>query len=721
MTRHLDDPLFSVNAPRTRVRKTSAYVATAVVVAFLVVCWVLPREQPWAMQKLLAVACAGLVGWALWEWTRPRETPEELLYRLRRVQQSDFGKQLLLDRPKPKTVNLPGLGEVGVRWFVVAGAALLALIPWFTPLAPIRVQDTVIEDVTIPFGEEIAAVALVMPNGSIALPSPPVVPPRAGKTARLIRDNADPYWLGLRAVATGQFDEARRQFEAAAVLDVVEPPRVLLAQAQTEMFAAQFQEAAQRYETLIQKHSPEPIVLCQAAVAWFHVGDFVKAEKILAQAQKGLKGKDDPAHAAVLHVHALLAVVQGKDYDKAQNACKAVFDAVPEEARGSDPLTPASQNNQAVLYVLRGQYESAEELFKAARDQWAARQATAMAAAALGNRGILDLLLARYIPGDDKLHQAMNDRLRNRADEQQTSADRLSVAIIDNAAAIYHTVFYQYEDAQQDADSARTLITRELGTEHRSVVPVLMTLARMRFIESRYAQADGHLMHALAVARKAWGPQHPYVASLLLQQAEVKLAQGRLTEAETLAKQAEDIFKTAFNAKHIGVGRAQGIRGQVMLQQDRSRARPLLEQSLGIRREALGLEHPEVAAMLGHLASLDNSPSKYAVGVENYNKALAMATTLLGEDHPAVARLLVGLARLHIERDKLAEAQSALQRALKIQKDKLREFHPEIAVTLELTADVLARLAPPQTEKAAALKAEAQAVRTKHAEVDHAG
>ncbi len=674
------------------------------------------RELPWGWHKVVALIFAGLTTWTFWEWTRPLESAEELLQRLRRVQQTDFGKQLLLNRPKPKTITLPGYGEVEVR--VVGTFALfwLSLAWWFTPIAPIAVRLPEMEDLTIICGREIAAGVLIAPTGNFALPQPPTVPPYARKVARLIRDDAGPYLLGLKAMVQSRGAAAAEYFDRAEK-DGFDPKQVGLARAQNELFAGAFAEAAASYEKLANDATVSAAVLAQGAMAWMLAGEFPKADRMLAAAQKRIS-KDNPAEqAAVAHVQSLLAVLSASDLRKGEELSRKAREALPEETRDRDPITIAGMNNQGVIYVLRGDYQGAEELFKGAFDRWndAGDGNNPTAAAALANLGVLDLLMGRYDSADSRLHRALVVRSQAGRTSDQKQQIGFDAAQFYTAAAGVHLAAWNCDEAGQDTERAMALLADVLGRDHPALIAPLAVEARRRMLESRYLQADSLLARAAGLIKRSFGPGHVNNALLDLQVAELRLLQERSADADTLAREAEKTLTNAFSAKHISVGRALWLRGQVAAAEDRPRdARPLFDRALAIYRDHLGREHPEVAMIMGCLAALDNSPATYPNGLDQYARAIKLVEAAWPEPHPWAAQLYVGMARLHLARDKNADAVPLLERALDIQSARLTPFHPALAKTRELLADVLEKQTPAPTERISQLRRQAKEGRNQH-------
>jgi len=128
---------------------------------------------------------------------------------------------------------------------------------------------------------------------------------------------------------------------------------------------------------------------------------------------------------------------------------------------------------------------------------------------------------------------------------------------------------------------------------------------------------------ALAIARKAFGDQHPSVPTALNNLASVLKRQGKLAEAE-----------------------------------------PLFREALEIEKKLLGNEHPTLAVSLRNLASLLRDQGRLDEAETVFGNALEMQRKLLGNEHPDVATTLERLARLLEDRGKLADAEAACRECL---------------------------------------------------------
>ncbi|MFL5587291.1 MAG: CHAT domain-containing protein [Ktedonobacteraceae bacterium] len=140
-------------------------------------------------------------------------------------------------------------------------------------------------------------------------------------------------------------------------------------------------------------------------------------------------------------------------------------------------------------------------------------------------------------------------------------------------------------------------------------------------------------------------------------------------------------------------------------------AERLLQQTLDIRRAALGEQHPEVAISLNNLALLYKLVGNYTQGESLYQQALKTWRMALGEEHPHVADALDNLATLYTAMGNYAQAEPLLWQALAIRRKTLGKEHPDVALSLNNLANLY--VATDRTVEALTIKEEATAIEDK--------
>ena len=141
---------------------------------------------------------------------------------------------------------------------------------------------------------------------------------------------------------------------------------------------------------------------------------------------------------------------------------------------------------------------------------------------------------------------------------------------------------------------------RLYGASHPEIATILNNLAYTLELRGNYAAARSAYVEALDMHRRLLGKDHPEVAATLSNLAFVLDRQGKRAAAIELLR---DVARDAPpHARARPPGR-RGGRHQPRLLADRHRpvrrgAAPRAEESLAIRRKALGPEHPQVAGTL---------------------------------------------------------------------------------------------------------------------------
>ena len=119
-----------------------------------------------------------------------------------------------------------------------------------------------------------------------------------------------------------------------------------------------------------------------------------------------------------------------------------------------------------------------------------------------------------------------------------------------------------------------------------------------------------------------------------------------------------------------------------------SRADPLLQEAVAVRRENLGDENLDTASSLLHLGELRTDEARYAEGEDLLRRSLAVREKLLGATHAAVAEALYSLGLVLRREGKSVEAESALRRAIASNQAVLADGVP-VALGLDRLALVL--------------------------------
>ncbi|GHO96449.1 tetratricopeptide repeat protein [Reticulibacter mediterranei] len=113
-----------------------------------------------------------------------------------------------------------------------------------------------------------------------------------------------------------------------------------------------------------------------------------------------------------------------------------------------------------------------------------------------------------------------------------------------------------------------------------------------------------------------------------------------------------------------------------------TQAAPLYRHALAIREQRFGLEHPQTAASLNHLAIFHRDNGSYKEAEPLYLRALRIREQHLGPHHLDTADSLDSLANLYESQRDYAKAEPLYLRALRIREQHLGPHHPDTALTL---------------------------------------
>ncbi|HEY7415210.1 MAG TPA: tetratricopeptide repeat protein, partial [Ktedonobacteraceae bacterium] len=213
-------------------------------------------------------------------------------------------------------------------------------------------------------------------------------------------------------------------------------------------------------------------------------------------------------------------------------------------------------------------------------------------------------------------------------------------------------------------------------------------------------QYDRLLPHALHCLRQAGLTEESLMlASLAYKTAHALYARGQYAEAESLHLRALSIREQALGPDHPHVAASLHYLAVLYWAQAKyAKAEPLYLRALHIWEQAHGPNHPDVAYALNNLANLYYKQGRYAEAEALSLKALHIREQTLGPEHPGVAISLLNLGNFYDGQGKYAEAEALSLRALHIWEQAHGPNHPDVAYPL----NNLARLYQKQGEYAEA-------------------
>jgi class 3 adenylate cyclase/tetratricopeptide (TPR) repeat protein len=204
----------------------------------------------------------------------------------------------------------------------------------------------------------------------------------------------------------------------------------------------------------------------------------------------------------------------------------------------------------------------------------------------------------------------------------------------------------------------------------------------------RYAEARELHEHALVIAERAFGPEHPNVAQSLNALAVAYWFAGRYAEAKELSRRGLAIRERVVGSDHLEVAESLTTLGVVYVSMGRfPEARSQLERALAIREQTLGPDHPSLVRSLINVANLHADTGVYGHARLLTERALRISEAALGPDHPDLAATLTSLSDRYRDLGRYADAEALDKRALAIREQALGLDHPDVAFSLQNLAE----------------------------------
>jgi tetratricopeptide (TPR) repeat protein len=193
-----------------------------------------------------------------------------------------------------------------------------------------------------------------------------------------------------------------------------------------------------------------------------------------------------------------------------------------------------------------------------------------------------------------------------------------------------------------------------------------------------FSEAFDWYGRAAAIQRRDGAPLDSK-AALQHNLAGLAYALQRNEQAEMHARKAVELRRQAPGATDVDVAADLAVLGSAVAGQGRyGEARVLFEEALSACRAARPPRRYEIAVHLHNLAAIDQADGMSEAAEQRYRQTLAMKEELLGGEHPEVALVLNNLGTLLDQQDRAGEATECYERALRIAEPRLPHDHPMV-------------------------------------------
>jgi CHAT domain-containing protein len=252
--------------------------------------------------------------------------------------------------------------------------------------------------------------------------------------------------------------------------------------------------------------------------------------------------------------------------------------------------------------------------------------------------------------------------------------------------SLRHLLTY-FRNSTQDENLKKAIKEAQIlyGSNHidDSLATKLLTIEALLVEESRPNLLTLlHYAQTLVALLKEMPPQgeNPAYAESLNNLALLYRDMGQYEEALPFFQQSVAIRKKALGEEHPDY--ALGLNNLALLylfMGQYEKALPLFQQALTIQKKTLGEEHPDYALSLSNLALSYREMGQYEKALPLFQQALTIQKKTLGEEHPDYASGLNNLVLLYRDMGQYEKALPLSQQALTIQKKTLGEEHPNYA------------------------------------------
>jgi tetratricopeptide (TPR) repeat protein len=262
----------------------------------------------------------------------------------------------------------------------------------------------------------------------------------------------------------------------------------------------------------------------------------------------------------------------------------------------------------------------------------------------------------------------------------------------------------EFETAETHYLEAVSLLEREQGKNHPSLVPTITNWAWLKTMRGEYEQAESLYLRAVAIndARGQAGLLEAAATKSNLAGLYFKL--HRYEEAETLWTQVQDLYTAQLGADHIAtLILNENIAKSLVHRGDLAAAERLYDHALAVWEERAKTKkqvektHLVIASLYGARGDLYARQKRYGEATKQYDKAISLAQVQFGDDEIADRSLAIAgwesdRAVIYERLGRLEDALVDLERARRIMATRLDEGHPDYGTVTSNLARVLAGL-----------------------------
>ncbi|MHC4945135.1 MAG: tetratricopeptide repeat protein [Planctomycetota bacterium] len=409
-----------------------------------------------------------------------------------------------------------------------------------------------------------------------------------------------------------------------------------------------------------------------------------------------------------------------------------ILDRGAEKVRGAFVDQPAVkaelQKALGWTYMSLGQYESAEEHFRAA-EKYFSEEYGDQYPSTLELRNCLAVVIreqSRFEESEDLNEKTLEDCRSVLGNEHS-----LTIEVMDSLASIY---FYQKKLSEAEElykesmalqrrvlgnEHIKTLRTmrnyanvlremfkldesekillkvyescrRLLGEEHMDTLLSMGSLGNLYDFQRRYDEAEAIKRKQWELQKRVMGPEHPYTLTTYNNLINTLRDADRNGEAEAMARKLLDVARRVYgpdarNYLMVVENLAAALKNQGKYEE----ALPYIRETLEKRTKLFGKDNLLTLQTMNLLAIVEKNLGNYEESEKLNRTVLEKRREILGPDHPETILSLSNLANVLGRLGKLAEAEAIHREGLEKRKRILGDEHPDTLASMYNLANML--------------------------------
>ncbi|KAI1322280.1 hypothetical protein F5Y16DRAFT_413326 [Xylariaceae sp. FL0255] len=180
--------------------------------------------------------------------------------------------------------------------------------------------------------------------------------------------------------------------------------------------------------------------------------------------------------------------------------------------------------------------------------------------------------------------------------------------------------------------------------------------------------------------------------SLIFNIAQSYFTLGKYNEAERLYQQTLELKEEVLGREHPSILGSINNLAEVLRSQGKyEEAEKINREILRLREKVLGRKHPDTLASMNNLANVLDNQGKYEKAEKIHREALRLNEEVLSKEHPSTLASMNNLANVLDNQGKYEEAEKIHREALRLNEEVLGREHPDTLDSMNNLANVLVR------------------------------